>query len=267
MSLALIESVWQSKDSLAQAYHDLTHLSSFDQTKGASALVTRVMAQVLGDHFTDYDARQWVKQNVTDFNLASQLLLNCQRGFLQFDVAKLEQQVKELEESYKDNRESGTSPFRKKAKFIEGNDTHNAQLSQVRNLAILANHGAGVNSYRVSPTGHTPAVADALNLTSLSIAGLTPICSQTEIWLLNLQAISEHISLRTNEDGLVVANDLHPIKSESGGELVFKALASRWIALQVLYAGIDYYVVPKYDSIMITGGPLPQSLQPYAQRY
>lgn len=267
-----IQEIWQSEESFETAYNELLKLSKFDRTKDASKLVNRLLAKLVNPHPTFFDIKQWVAGNVKDFNLRSQLLLNAQSGSIAFKIAELEKAVNSWQ---KDGAFEwalgGDSPFEKKAKFREGGDevtkTYNSVLANQRNLKIVRDP-IGMNSFRISPIGSTPALADLNNLSSISITGL-PKFTDARIWILNHEAIQKHINLRQQDDGGFVADGLdYPVYSKSGGDTVTKSLTSRWLADQALTTTqAKTYVVPKYDSLLTGGDPLPKDLQEFAVEF
>lgn len=267
-----IQEIWQSEETFEAAYHELLKLSKFDRTKDASKLISRLLSKLVNPHPTFFDTKQWVAENVKDFNLRSQILLNAQVGTIAFKVAELEKEVGAWQ---KDGEFSwtlpGDSPFEKKAKFREGDDevtkTYNIVIANQRNLKILK-EAIGMNSFRISPIGSTPALADLNNLSSISITGL-PKFTDARVWILNHEAIQKHINLRQQDDGGFTANGLdYPIYSKSGGDTVIKALTSRWLADKAMTTTqAKTYVVPKYDSLLTGGDPLPKDLQEFAVEF
>lgn len=253
-----IEEIWQSEETLTSAYKELLSLSAFDRTKDASKLVKKLMQKILPGS-TYHEQKQWVTENISDFNLASQILLNCQSGVLGFRVAALE---KALEAGRTDGPDS---PFAPKAKFRPDDDPtageFNRKLAGIRNLKILKSEWIGMNSFRISPLGSTPALADLNNLSSLSINGLRPYCDAARIWLINHEAVAKHIGLKVDQDGAYTAEGLTtPIVSKSGGDIAPKALVSRWLAVQVMLSS-NIYVVPKYDSLLVSESEIPEHLK------
>ncbi len=251
----LIEEIWKSEENMEKAYNELLHLSKFDRTKDASKLVNKVMSKVLSPHPVYHDVREWVPNNISDFNLASQILLNQMPGTVKFKTDELEHKVGEWEKALAE-KEDG--PFAKKAKFKDEQDPDagpfNEKLAGIRNLKILKNW-IGMNSFRLSPIGSTPALADLNNLSSLSIQSLTPYCYEgTQIKLINHEAIAKHINLTQQEDGGFVADGLmYPVYSKSGGDIVTRAITSRWITYSLLISSSSLHVLPKYDSLLING--------------
>jgi hypothetical protein len=270
-----IEEIWQSEESMAEAYKEILHLSKFDRTMDASKLVNRlvdneVMMTMNGSPLY-YDKRIWILQHIQDFNIATQLLLNCQEGSVHFNVDKLKDTIDGYREA--GAGDTGWDPFDKKAKFLEGDDVgtkaHNRILSDCRNSKILSAAMVGFNSFRVSPIGSTPAFADLNNLSNLSIMGLSQIVgSDVKIWMLNHKAIQDFIHVRQQEDGGTIADGLvYPIYSKSGGDILLRALTSRWVAYQALSERFRIYVVPKYDSLLTVGDDLPEGLKEFVSEF
>lgn len=263
-----IQEVWQSEETLEAAYKELLSLSGLDRTKDASKLVQKLMTKLVNSHPTAYDIREWVRANVKDFNIASQILLNCQAGPLPvFKLAELKTQVDTWASTL---GESPDGPFAKKAKFREGDDDatkqHNLVLAGARNLKILSEL-RGMNSFRITPISSTPALADLNNLSSISIQGLAPF-THSEVWLLNHKAIEQAINLRQQDDGAYAAEGLiWPIYSKSGGDTVVRAITSRWFAYQLMMTGLPIHVTPKYDSVLVSGGTVPDTLKEYVVEF
>ena len=268
-----IEEIWQSEESMAEAYKEILHLSKFDRTTDASKLVNRlvdneVMMTMNGSPLY-YDKRIWILQHIQDFNIATQLLLNCQEGSVRFDIAKLDNDT----QAWQRDGNFEASPFDKKAKFMEGEDEKskkfNTILAGVRNLKILSAGLVGFNSFRISPIGSTPAFADMNNLSNLSIMGLGKYAgSDVKIWMLNHKAIQDFIHVRQQEDGGTIADGLvYPIYSKSGGGILLRALTSRWVAYQALSERFRIYVVPKYDSLLTVGDDLPEGLKEFVSEF
>jgi hypothetical protein len=263
-----IEEMWQSEESMVEAYQDIMHLSKFDRTKDANKLVNRIMDNLM-DHPVYYDKRLWVTQNTKDFNIGSQILLNCQEGSVHFDIVKLDRDT----QTWHGEGDFEISPFEKKAKIVNGEDEKsklfNTILAGIRNLNILSAGLVGINSFRISPIGATPALADLNNLSNLSLLGLQSyIGPESTIWLLNHKAIEDYIHLHQQEDGGYMADGLvWPVYSKSGGDITPRALTSRWLAYQILMERYRVYVVPKYDSILMVGDELPGGLKEFVSEF
>lgn len=253
-----ISTIWQSEATMEAAYTERLKLTKLDRTKDARKLVWKLMEDLVGQHAVPFDVKRWILENVPDFNIRSQLLLNTLGGFITFKGAELQTAVKNAEEQYK--AASVMNPFAKGAKFIEtpeddNQEQYNRTLGQIRNAKILGS-GVGLNSFRISPIGSTPALADAHNLSSLSIVGLKPFLKEgVSIKLLKHDVIAKRINLRQREDGGWIADGLeYPIHSSSGGDIAPRAIAARWAVADLLGKwGVLTVVVPKYDSLLIAG--------------
>lgn len=268
-----VEEIWQSEASMEEAYKDILHISKFDRTADASKLVNRVVdnevMMTMSGTPLYYDKRIWILQHIQDFNLASQLLLNCQEGSVHFDIPKLDNDT----QAWQREGNFEASPFDKKAKFMGGEDEKskkfNTILAGVRNLKILSAGLVGFNSFRVSPIGSTPALADLNNLSNLSLMGLNNyVGPDVKVWALNHKAIEEFIHLRHLEDGSFMADGLaYPIFSKSGGDIAPRTITSRWMAYQTLSERFHIYVVPKYDSILTVGDDMPEGLKEFVNEF
>ena len=257
-----INEVWESEATMAEAYKELMSLSEFDRTLDAAKLTLKLMSKLVSPHPTFHDIRAWVLQNVPDFNIASQILLNCQFGQVKFDVDALEKLVLVYQSD-----EWKESPFEKKAKFkvvdeSEATTHYNLALACHRNLNILKK-SIRVNSYRLSPIGSTPALADANNFSSLSLAGIDKYCKNATVHLVNHEAVAKHIHLRQDDSGAYLADGLEfPIVSKSGGDIVTRSIVARWLVVEIMKGSEAPFVVPKYDSFLVVGA-VPAELSPF----
>lgn len=256
-----IHSVFESEEALETAYKEYLSLSSFDRTKDASKLVKKLMQKLVNPHPTFHDTKEWVRSEIPDWNIASQVLLNCQEGSISVDITKISTDVEHLK--------SEEALFVPKVKFKPEEDPEakefNRKLATVRNQKLLASgEWHGMNSFRLSPLGSTPALADLNNFSSLSLPGLAAYLPNTTAWVINFDAVASRIGLKT--DGLISADGLmFDIYSNSGGPMAAKALVARWLAYQVMMEG-GGYVLPRYDSLLVQGR-IPESIKEYVVEF
>jgi len=258
--LTLINHVWISEEAMV----DWTKSHIFielDRTTRAFLMVGKLIDTSLVDSgmnsgsIMPHDRLMTVlalAPKLNDFNIITQLLLNLKTGTPGVDDAKMYSDLTAAEEKYKDSEDS---PFSKKAKFKTGENVtdYNNTLALAKNYKILSNIQKGVNSYRITPIGKTPALADLNNLSNLSINSLLPYLKGSELYLFDTTAVLLHIRAKETTDGIIADGLQYYIKSESGGDIVKKAIASRYLTWEILKEKGVMNIVPRYESLLVTG--------------
>ena len=177
-------------------------------------------------------------------------MLNLQDGCPAFDHDKMLKAVANIQ-AY----EPEVSPMAKKAKYRaeveEGDKQYNLDLALIRNLNIVEGMSRGTNSYRITPFHKTPALADLNNLSSLSLSQIEPYLQGGELYLFDPHAVLAHMQCSEDESGITSPMIRRPIKSESGGDIIKKALASRFISASLLGSPAIKHVVPRYESVLV----------------
>ena len=263
--LALVQQVWASEEAMTEWCKAHVYVE-LDRTQRAFLLVGKVVDTALiasginSGSILPTDRLQAVLSLVPklkDFNILSQLLLNLKTGTPGFDEEKMAKELKTAEEKYKDT--GSESPFFKKAKFRNSTATEevdmefNHALALARNYKILSEMQRGTNSYRITPLGKTPALADANNFSNLSPMALVTYLKGSELYWFNTETVLAHIDYTEASDGIAAKGLSFNIKSESGGDTVKKAIATRYLASEILVDSSIMNVVPRYESLLVTG--------------
>ena len=271
---ALMTTIWQSEETMATWFKEVVHID-LDRTTRARMLVTKLIDQCLAEEgmntgsILSQDRKAVAKELVEvlgDFNLATQIALNVQDGSLSFDLTKMQEDVKALEPTYNSVEES---PMAKKAKYKPGVDESekkfNLDLALLKNTKIASEMQRGTSSYRISPIGKTPALADNNNLSNLSPLAIQPYLEGGELYMFDTGLVCGRISLSEFMDGLTATGLRYLIRSESGGDIVKKALASRYITSRLIFDPAIQHIVPRYESVLILRGEKSPSLDALIQ--
>ena len=257
---SLINHVWVSEEAMI-AWTKTNAFFELDRTTRAFLLVGKMVDTALVQAGMNAGSIMPIDRLMTvlamapklnDFNILSQFLLNLKSGTPGVDDAKMHSDLAAAEEKFKNSEDS---PFAKKAKFKTGENIteYNAALALAKNYKILSGMQKGVNSYRVTPMGKTPALADLNNLSNLSLQSLLPYLKGPKLFLFDATAVLLHINAKETEDGIITDGLQYYIKSESGGDIVKKAIASRYLTWEVLKEKGVLNIVPRYESLLVTG--------------
>lgn len=258
--LTLVSQVWVSEESMANWSKSHAYIE-LDRTSRAFLLVGKLVDTALVEagmnagSIMPLDRLQTVlalAPKLNDFNIITQLLLNLKSGTPEVDGSKMHSDLEVAEEKFKN---ADDSPFAKKAKFRSGGNEvdYNATLALIKNYKILSSMQKGINSYRITPIGKTPALADLNNLSNLSIQSLLPYLKGSKLYLFDTSIILNHIKMKETEEGIIAAGLQYYIKSESGGDIVKKALASRFLTWEILKEKGVKNIIPRYESLLVTG--------------
>lgn len=259
-----MSTVWCSEEAMVTWFKEIAFID-LDRTTRAKMFVTKLIDSALAEcgmntgSVLPQDRKEVVKELapiLQDFNLVSQLALNVQEGSLSFDLAKMQEDAKLIEPSYPSVEES---PLAKKAKYKPGADEvekkFNGDLALLKNMKIASEMQKGVSSYRITPFSKTPALADNNNLSNLSLLAIQPYLEGGELYIFDTGIVSRHFAMSEGSDGGITAKGLKfAIRSESGGDIVKKALVSRYITSRLIFDPAIKHLVPRYESVLILRG-------------
>jgi hypothetical protein len=261
----LVREVWNSEEDMASWFKEKAH-TDLDRTTRAKRLVTKVVDEALvhagfnSGSIIQKDRIETAKaarQGICDFNIYSQIRLNLQEGCPSFNVGKMAEDFKDLQSKYPPE---GDSPLAKKAKYRQvSNDedsAFNAALALVKNLKFASEMQPGMNSYRVTHIGKTPALADLNNLSSMSPIALTPYLTGGELFMFDHATVGAYTGLRMADSleggcGFVADGLSYPVHSESGGDILNKSLAARYLVTVLIDEPAIKHIVPRYESLLI----------------
>jgi len=256
----LIEEVWKDEESMVKWFKEKVFID-LDRTTRAKMFVTKLVDEALvaagmnSGSILPNDRKRVAAVLSTilkDFNLVTQIALNLQTGSLSFDLDKMQEDLKPIESSYPSLEES---PLAKKAKYKPGVEEsekkYNLDLALIKNAKIVGEMQRGTSSYRISPLGKTPALADINNLSNLS-----PLAIQSyldgELFMFDTSLVCNKAGVAEEGNGKWTSSRLKwPIQSESGGDIVKKALASRYIVSRLIFDPAILHLVPRYESVII----------------
>ncbi len=202
---------------------------------------------------------------ILDYNLFSQVLLNLQNHTgMAYQARDAEKDIELLKEQWKDSKRS---PFEPKARMVkeaatEEDEKYNHDLSTLRSLKIIAAFTPQV-SFRVSPKGSTPALADSNNISMLGIGadkylrvlpGLRAFYVCWEPGSCPQMARHQAIGVTETANQFIADDIPYAFESKSGGEILQDVLFARKLVCDI-FAGHDVMqetciLIPRMNSIL-----------------
>jgi hypothetical protein len=258
-----MNTIWHSEEAMIAWFKEVAFID-LDRTSRARMFVTKLIDQALAEcgmntgSILAQDRKEVAKELalvLQDFNLSTQVALNVQDGSLSFDLAKMQEDAKLIEPSYPSVEES---PMAKKAKYKSGADESekkfNGDLALLKNMKIASEMQKGVSSYRITPLGKTPALADNNNLSNMSPLAIQPYLEGGELYMFDTGQVTRHFGMIEDGAAITAKGLKFAIHSESGGDIVKKALASRYITSRLIFDPAIKHLVPRYESVLILRG-------------
>jgi hypothetical protein len=135
----------------------------------------------------------------------------------------------------------------------------NRDLSQLKALRIIAQAEPGANSYRVSPKGSTPALADFSNLSMLGVGAdryLRTHPSLNVFYLCWENAPQMVTPVSGNEFEAKEISD-YRFTSNSGGDILNTVLYARYLMFQLAHDIKDLHTsffLPRMNSLLVVAG-------------
>ena len=269
-----INSLFESEDTLKEFFMQyLAHLP-FDRTNHWGGLLYLLFRDVWHEHGPEvkadptwYDRAMVLRElhSALDYNLFTQVFLNLQQTHaMSYRTADAEGEIKRLQEGWP--KEAKLQPFAPKAKMVKAAATeeehaYNLAISVVRSLKIIAAWTPQV-SFRVSPKGSTPALADSNNISTLGVGSdkylkvMPGLRAFYITWPMGA-APTMAVSFRSGdgETGFQATGIPYPFKSESGGDILQQALFARRIAWEVFgeydIVSETCILVPRMSSVLV----------------
>jgi len=254
-------SVFESEESLKEWFLKYFSQLPFDRTNHWGGLIYLLFRdawleagpEVKGEP-TGHDRNVVLRKlcPLLDYSLFTQVMLNLQScAGMAYQARDAEADIEKLRKDWPEA--SKLKPFEPKAKMVkeastEEEDRYYLDLSTLRSLRIIAAFTPQI-SFRVSPKGSTPALADSNNLSNLGIGsdrylkvlpGLrafyvhwTPGTSPT----MTMQ-LMDYSETTNPEKGMafVAAGIPYVFRSKSGGEILNQVLFSRKVAREIFAA-------------------------------
>jgi len=239
---------------------------TFDRTNHWQNIMQRELAAAWKQHGPavitnpishDIDEILWRLKDKLDYNLFSQVLLNLQVWLgVGYSVPDARKELEGLQQKYAGKE---LTPFAEKAKMKRGGVTeseriYNDDLSSIKALKIISEF-TPMNSFRVSPKGSTPALADARNLSTLGWGAdkyARAICD-LKIYYVTWDVGSTPTMAEPSPtaNAFIVKGIDYPFVSKSGGEVLNEMLFSRLIAVYFYSKCRPQIVLPRMNSVMI----------------
>lgn len=241
----------------------------FDRTDKWNTILLRELQEIWNQHgpvvkvaLTGADRLDILRFlcSLLDFNLFSQVMLNLQDWtLLRYRIGNAEADTKVLEEKWAGK---SPSPFDPKAKMFKtaGNanltdeqKSFNQDLSTLKSLKIIARATPFV-SFRVTPKGSTPALADSCNLSMLGVGGdkYLQLPPNWRSYYFTWDVAPEIIQPVGGE--FVVKGIDYPFTSKSGGDILNSALLSRKVA-STIYSHLSRtdqkVILPRMNSVLL----------------
>jgi hypothetical protein len=265
-----VKRMFASEDSLRAVWEKHFSGSEFDRTDRWNMILFKELNQVwqevgppIKNSLTNYDRDAIVDLlSATDMgsiSVLSQVILNLQNNaLLHYNNPLASEHIDALKLKYAGK---SPSPFELKAKMFKTANTEdeksfNRDLSTLKALKIVSGVFPWI-SFRVSPTGSTPALVDSQNLSMLGIGGdgfLKPLTGFTAYYFSwentpdVLAPLGEgRFTFRTP------AGHEEEYASKSGGDTLGPVLLSRSLAIYLFWRARGYKraVLPRMNSVLL----------------
>lgn len=275
---ARVREVWDSEDSMKKEWEkSFTHMP-FDRTHHWQSIVYRMFRECWVERGplvkvepTGFDRLSVLRylHPLLDYNLFSQVLLNLQTyNGMAYQTQDAQKELQKLKTSWEDE---GLNPFAPSATMIKSPNNnrefrYNHALSTIRSLSTIQNFTPQI-SFRVSPMGSTPALADANNLSMLGIGAdqYLRVLPQLEVYYLvwdmaPVMAVHKSNALDPGKPGvqyhtLEAPGIPYAFHSKSGGEVLQEVLFARKL-MYTLFEAIDVtknmlIMLPRMSSLLV----------------
>lgn len=261
-----IHEVFESETKLKELFHSYFPGLEFSRTDHWASLLRMELNKIwlvygppVKSNPTQFDVLEilWELQNYLDYNLFSQVLLNMQSWVgWGYSVPDAKKELETLQKKY--GAKEGRSPFVKGAKMVQiltpEDNEHNLDLSSVKALKIISDFSP-MNSFRVSPKGGTPALADSRNLSLLGMGSDRYVCTLLDLktyYVTWEQHGAPRMIEETTTPGTFMTKGIdYPFVSKSGGETLNEVLFARLIATYFYKACRPQIVLPRLNSVVI----------------
>lgn len=275
---ARVDDIFTSEATLQAAHEKYFQATPFDRTQHWDTILRKELAEDwkefgpdVKSSMTEWDQRMilWHLSQVLDYNLFTQVMLNLQPGVLV--PYSTTTQCADLEALKKKYEGKTPSIFDAKAKMVKSASTQgdmqfNMDLSTLKALKI-ASTITSFRSFRVSPKGSTPALADSENLSTMGIGGdkYLNVPPGYKAWYV-VWDFAPNLLLDAGKgpNGFpqfhALGNIQYPFESKSGGEMLNGVLFSRFITARLFSElALDFTVtfIPRLTSVlMVTDAPV-----------
>lgn len=261
-----INEVFASEEKLEESFRGLFTALPFNRTdhwqnvlRAELNKIWQVYGPVVKAQAVQHDTNEILQELYfcLDYNLFTQVLLNLQTwAGWGYAVGDAKQELEAMQKKYEGKE---LTPFAPKAKMAKDAITaaqreYNVDLSSLKALKIISEF-TPMNSFRVSPKGSTPALADSRNL---SVLGVGADKYARTISALKLYYISWAVGTTpliitpTGQEGEFTAAGIeYPFQSRSGGETLNEVLFARMITAHIFRMCHPQTVLPRMNSVTI----------------
>jgi hypothetical protein len=218
-----------------------------------------------------------------DYNLYSQVLLNLQTyNGMAYQSGDAEKEIARLKEAWP--KDAKLDPFASKAKMVkqaevatEEQKNYNTAVSSLKALRIIAQFSPQI-SFRVSPKGKTPALADSMNLSMLGVGAdrYLKVLPELAVWYLAWPNAPPMACYAPSDPPNPKGIEFHaegipyPFFSKSGGDILQTVLFARKLIYEVV-RDVDITqenctMIPRMNSILVVADKYGTSLKKTVER-
>lgn len=275
---ARVDDIFQSEATLKAAHDKYFSALPYDRTQHWDTILRKELAEDWNEFGpevksspTQWDQRMilWHLSQHIDYNLFSQVLLNLQPGVLApYQTAAMQEHIEALKKKYEGclrKVDDAKAKMVKNASKVEDLE-YNRDLSTLKALKIAANI-TGSRSFRVSPKGSTPALADSENLSMMGIGGdrYLNVPPGFKAWYVTWeQSPNLLIDAGKGPNGFpqfhALGNIQYPFESKSGGGMLNDVLFSRLVTTRLFQElGLDHavtFILRLTSVMMLTNAPV-----------
>lgn len=217
-----------------------------------------------------YDVLE-ILAGILDYNLFSQVMLNLQNWtLLRYRIESAAEDTKLLAAKWEGKVPDPVKPGAKMFTDPSNDDQvdYNRDLSIVKSLKIIA-AASSYASFRVSPKGSTPALADSSNLSMLGVGSdrYLHYPPGINIFFLNWEKVPAVVRYDEKDGKFYDPALSYGFSSKSGGEALNVVLAARQLAVacfRYIAAGKQKVFLPRYNSLMIMTNEDPERIHSFA---
>jgi hypothetical protein len=287
-----INAVFESEKTLEEEFKKNYELLPFDRTDHWQGIIYNIMRDAwyesgpgVKTEPTGYDRLLILKasHDLLDYNLYSQILLNLQTyNGMAYQSQAADKEIERLKAEWP--KEAKLDPFAPKAKMVklaevvtEEQKKYNTTISTLRALRIISQFNPDV-SFRVSPKGKTPALADSRNVSMLGEGGdkYLKTLPNLAVWYLTWSSVfplAKFVPTNPpNPEGMEFRAEgiSYSFFSKSGGDILQDVLFVRKLIYEIT-GDVDLTqenctVIPRMNSMLIVADKYGTSLKKSIER-
>jgi len=280
------DALFESEDTLKAKFEELFPALPFDRTSHWGGIVWKVFRdcwleagpEVKGEP-TGHDRNVVLRKlcPLLDYSLFTQVMLNLQSyAGMAYQAKDAEADIEKLRKDWPEA--SKLKPFEPKAKMVkastEEEEMYNLVLSTLRSLRIIAAFTLQV-SFRVSPKGGTPALADGNNLSNLGMGAdkylrvLPGLRAFYVHWTPGTSPAMATQLMDPDASGkgtaFLAEGIPYVFHSKSGGEVLNQVLFSRKVAREIFAAhdpAVETCIIlPRMSSVLVVADERGENLK------